>query len=57
LEIYKRLVIAQDTGSAINGVVRGDIFFGGGERAEQIASHMKQDGVYFILIPKNMVKE
>src|SRR5262249_39849858 len=30
LEIYRRLLIAQDTGSAIKGPARGDVFFGGG---------------------------
>jgi membrane-bound lytic murein transglycosylase A len=51
----RRLVIAQDTGSAIKGVVRGDVFWGAGERAEAIAGHMKSRGRYAILLPKAAV--
>lgn len=51
----KKLFIAQDTGGAIKGVVRGDIFFGAGEEAEKHASSMKNIGEYFLLLPKNHV--
>jgi len=46
-----RLMVAQDTGGAIKGVVRGDIFFGAGERATKRAGNMKRPGRYFILLP------
>jgi len=47
----KRLMIAQDTGSAIDGVVRGDVFWGAGETAERIAGHMAHRGRYWLLLP------
>ena len=47
---YRRLLFAQDTGGAINGPVRADVFFGNGERAEQLAGTMKQSGVLFALL-------
>ena len=48
----ERLVIAQDTGSAINGKVRGDFFWGTGERALQYAGRMKEEGRYYLLLPR-----
>lgn len=48
----QRLMIAQDTGGAIKGHVRGDVFWGGGELATYIAGHMKNPGRYWILLPK-----
>jgi membrane-bound lytic murein transglycosylase A len=51
----RRLMVAQDTGGAIKGVVRGDVFWGAGERAEAIAGHMKSPGRYAILLPKALV--
>lgn len=49
----QKLVIAQDTGGAIKGQLRADLFWGTGERAEQMAGNMKQRGEMYILIPKN----
>ncbi|MGB1239310.1 MAG: murein transglycosylase A [Pseudomonadales bacterium] len=49
---YRRLVFAQDTGGAINGPVRADLFFGRGERAKTLAGEMKQPGSLFVLLPK-----
>lgn len=51
---YQHLLIAQDTGSAIKGMIRGDIYFGPGESAEQIAGHLNQEGRYWVLLPKNI---
>ena len=48
---WQRLMIAQDTGGAIRGPVRGDIFFGTGEDAEWHAGHMKGAGGYAVLLP------
>ena len=47
-----RLVTAQDTGSAIKGAVRGDFFWGTGDKALKEAGRMKSRGVYFLLLPK-----
>jgi membrane-bound lytic murein transglycosylase A len=48
----QRLMIAQDTGGAIRGAVRGDVFWGFGEEAEQLAGHMNSTGRYWVLLPK-----
>jgi len=51
-EPLRRLVVAQDTGSAIKGPVRGDLFWGFGVAAATKAGLMKQTGRYFLLLPK-----
>lgn len=53
----QRLMIAQDTGGAIRGVVRGDVFWGGGDKATFIAGKMKNRGIYWLLLPKHMIKQ
>jgi membrane-bound lytic murein transglycosylase A len=50
----RRLMIAQDTGGAIKGPVRGDFFWGTGEAALAQAGGMKQTGRYYLLLPKSM---
>ncbi|HWS76221.1 MAG TPA: MltA domain-containing protein [Quisquiliibacterium sp.] len=47
----QRLVVAQDTGAAIVGTVRADLFWGAGERAERGAGLMKQPGRLWLLEP------
>lgn len=46
-----RLMIAQDTGGAIRGAVRGDVFWGHGKQAEFNAGHMNNTGKLWILLP------
>lgn len=53
---YQRLMVAQDTGGAIKGHVRADVFFGAGEQAELIAGEMKQAGSLYALLPKGAGK-
>lgn len=48
----RRLVLAQDTGSAITGAVRVDYFWGSSERAEQQAGRMKQPLRLWVLWPR-----
>jgi membrane-bound lytic murein transglycosylase A len=48
----RRLMIAQDTGGAIRGPVRGDVFWGYGDVAESFAGKMKSQGRYWVLLPK-----
>jgi membrane-bound lytic murein transglycosylase A len=48
----RRLLVAQDTGGAIRGPVRGDVFWGTGDRAEAIAGRMRSQGRYVVLLPK-----
>lgn len=49
---FRRLMVAQDTGGAIKGAVRGDVFWGAGTRAEAIAGRMKSKGRFFIFVPR-----
>jgi membrane-bound lytic murein transglycosylase A len=49
---YSRLMIAQDTGSAIVGPARGDIFFGSGDAAGEIAGGMRAGGRFVLLAPR-----
>jgi membrane-bound lytic murein transglycosylase A len=46
-----RLMIAQDTGTAIRGVVRGDFYWGWGDDAAEVAGHMKSPGRMTVLLP------
>lgn len=46
------LLVAQDTGGAIRGAVRGDVFWGAGERARAIAGRMAHRGRYWALVPR-----
>ncbi len=48
----RRLMVAQDVGSAIKGAVRGDFFWGSGEEALTQAGRMKQSGRYYLFLPK-----
>ncbi len=50
----RRLVVAQDTGSAIKGAVRGDLYWGSGEGALRYAGPMKQPGRYYLLLPRTV---
>lgn len=50
----RRLVVAQDTGGAIRGPVRGDLFWGAGREAEHIAGHMKSRGRSWVLLPREL---
>jgi len=50
-EPYRRLTIAQDTGTAIQGPARGDVFFGGGPQAADWAGRMANEGRAIVLVP------
>jgi membrane-bound lytic murein transglycosylase A len=50
----RRLMVAQDTGGAIRGAVRGDFFWGYGPDAAARAGKMKQTGRYFLLLPRTV---
>lgn len=52
--VLQRLMIAQDTGGAIRGMVRGDVYWGAGDRAENIAGKMRNQGQYWFLVPKHV---
>lgn len=48
----QRLMVAQDTGSAIKGAVRADFFWGFGNDAGKRAGSMKQQGRMWVLLPR-----
>jgi membrane-bound lytic murein transglycosylase A len=47
----RRLMVAQDTGSAIKGAQRADIFFGTGQRAGSRAGNIRDTGRMVVLLP------
>jgi membrane-bound lytic murein transglycosylase A len=49
-----RLMVTQDTGGAITGPVRGDVFWGFGPEAEARAGAMRASGRYYLLLPKEI---
>jgi membrane-bound lytic murein transglycosylase A len=49
----QRLMVAQDTGGAISGAVRGDFFWGAGDEAAHKAGLMKSKGQAWVLLPKS----
>jgi membrane-bound lytic murein transglycosylase A len=51
-ESFQRLMVAQDTGSAILGAARADIFFGTGARAGRLAGNIRHRAGMFVLLPK-----
>ncbi len=51
---FQKLLMAQDTGGAIRGPVRGDVFWGNGEQAYERAGSMKSTGAYWILLPNSV---
>ena len=50
----RRLMVAQDSGSAIKGPVRGDFYWGTGEDALEQAGRMRQRGRYWLLLPRSV---
>ncbi len=54
-EPLRQLMVAQDTGGAIKGPVRGDVFWGFGPQAEAEAGAMQSRGTYALLLPKTLV--
>lgn len=50
----QRLMVAQDTGGAIRGPVRGDVFWGSGAEAAEIAGRMKHEGRLFVFLPRSI---
>jgi membrane-bound lytic murein transglycosylase A len=51
---FRRLMIAQDTGSAIVGPARADIYFGAGQDAGHIAGRIRHPGRFIMLIPREI---
>jgi membrane-bound lytic murein transglycosylase A len=53
-ERFRRLMIAQDTGSAIIGPARADIYFGAGEEAGRVAGRIRHKGRFVMLLPRGV---
>jgi len=51
---FRALVVAQDTGGAIRGPIRADVFWGWGEQAAFVAGHMKHRGRMWVLVPREV---
>jgi membrane-bound lytic murein transglycosylase A len=49
---FDRLMIAQDTGSAIVGPARADIYWGAGDQAGQLAGRLRHPGKFAMLVPR-----
>jgi membrane-bound lytic murein transglycosylase A len=48
---FSRLMVAQDVGSAIQGPQRGDIYWGSGDRAGNVAGRTRHAGSFIVLVP------
>jgi membrane-bound lytic murein transglycosylase A len=53
----QRLMMAQDTGGAIKGRVRGDFFWGMGDQAGALAGRMKQTARFWVLLPREEITQ
>ena len=51
---FRRLMIAQDTGSAIVGPARADLYFGAGLEAGKVAGRLRHGARFVILVPKSL---
>src|ERR1700742_2416972 len=51
---FRRLMVAQDTGSAISGPARADIYFGAGAEAGRVAGRLKNNARFVMLVPKGV---
>ena len=51
---FRRLMIAQDTGSAIVGPARADLYFGAGAEAGKISGRFRHNARFVILVPKSL---
>jgi membrane-bound lytic murein transglycosylase A len=51
---YSRLMVGQDTGSAIVGPARADIYFGAGAEAGRVAGRIRHPGRFVMLIPREL---
>jgi membrane-bound lytic murein transglycosylase A len=51
---FRRLMIASDTGSAIVGPARADLFFGSGEAAGALAGNIRHGCDFIVLLPRDL---
>jgi membrane-bound lytic murein transglycosylase A len=53
-QTFRHLLVAHDTGGAIRGPVRGDVYWGAGPRAEELAGRMANRGRLIALLPREL---
>ena len=53
-ENIQNLVMAQDTGGAIKGAIRGDFYWGEGHQAGELAGGMQSSGRFYLLLPRSV---
>jgi membrane-bound lytic murein transglycosylase A len=51
---FRRLMLAQDTGGAIVGPARADIYFGAGIEAGTVAGRLRHNGTFYMLVPRSL---
>lgn len=51
---FRRLMVAQDTGSAIVGPARADLYFGAGDEAGRVAGRFRHPGRFALLLPREL---
>jgi membrane-bound lytic murein transglycosylase A len=51
---FRRLMVAQDTGSAITGPARADLYFGAGAEAGRVSGRLRHNMRFVILVPKSL---
>jgi len=51
---FRQLMVAQDTGSAITGPARADIYFGAGADAGRVSGRLRNNARFFMLVPKSL---
>ena len=51
---FRRLMIAQDTGSAITGPARADLYFGAGADAGRVSGRLRHNMRFVMLVPKSL---
>jgi membrane-bound lytic murein transglycosylase A len=54
---FERLLIMQDTGGAIRGPVRGDVYWGYSADAASIAGRMRSEGTMTVFLPKTVAAQ
>lgn len=56
-EPFRRLMVMQDTGSAIVGPARGDLYLGTGAEAGSVAGRIRHPADWYVLMPKALAPE
>jgi len=51
---FRRLMVAQDTGSAITGPARADLYWGAGDDAGRVAGRIRHQGRFVVLLPREL---